>query len=153
MPSIVSSYVYTFAALVAVSALLILCVNSYVYYLRTTSEQDQLQSILTGVAAKANEILTLVTTTNSSVTASLSLPTAIGDQYYWLRISNDSSRAWVEGALGKFHEGPAKFQIAIPSYAVMSGYAMSEHGLATLQGYMDASIPQLNLTSTGDWSI
>jgi hypothetical protein len=150
MPSVVSSYVYTFAALVAVSALLIFSVNSYAYSLRAASEQDQLQSVLTGLAAKANEILTLVTTTNASVTASLNLPTTIGDQYYWLRIRNDSSKAWVEGALGEYHEGLTGLQVVIPSYAVMSGYFISAHGFATLHGYTDASIPQLNLTSAGE---
>jgi hypothetical protein len=149
MPSVVSSYVYTFAALVAVSVLLIFSVNSYAYSLRAASEQDQLQSILTGVAAKANEILSLVTTTNSSVTASLSMPTTIGDQYYWLQIRNDSSKAWVEGALGEFHEGATGLQVFIPSYAVMSGYFSSAKGIATLHGYMDASTPQLNLASAG----
>jgi hypothetical protein len=146
MPSVVSSYVYTFAALVAVSALLIFSVNSYAYSLRAASEQDQLQSILTGVAAKANEVLTLVTTNNASLTVSLSMPTSIGNQYYWLRICNDSSRAWVEGALGEFHEGLTGHQVVIPSYAVMSGYFTSVKGIAKLHGYMDASATHLNLT-------
>jgi hypothetical protein len=150
MPSVVSSYVYTFAALVAVSALLIFSVNSYAYSLRVASEQDQLQNILTGVAAKANEILTLVTTTNSSVTVSLNMPTAIGDQYYWLRIRNDSSQVWVEGALGEFHEDATGLQVLIPGYAVMSGYFVSARGIAILRGYMVASIPQLNLTWAGE---
>jgi len=150
MPSVVSSYVYTFAALVAVSALLIFSVNSYAYSLRAASEQDQLQSILTGVAAKANEILTLVTTNNASLTMSLSMPTTIGDQYYWLRIRNDSSKAWVEGALGEFHESLTGLQVVIPSYAVMSGYFISVKGIATLRGYMDASTPQLNLAFAGE---
>jgi hypothetical protein len=150
MPSVVSSYVYTFAALVAVSALLIFSVNSYAYSLRAASEQDQLQSILTGVAAKANEILTLVTTNNASLTVSLSMPTTIGNQYYWLRIRNDSSRAWVEGALGEFHEGLVGLQVFMPGYAVMSGYFISVKGIATLHGYMDALTPQLSLTYDGE---
>jgi hypothetical protein len=149
MPSVISSYVYTFAALVAVSALLIFSVNSYAYSLRAASEQDQLQSIITGVAAKANGILTIVETTNASLTVSLNLPSTIGDQYYWLRIRNDSSKVWVEGALGEFHEDATGLQVFVPSYAVMSGYFVSARGVATLHGYMAASIPQLNLTWAG----
>lgn len=150
MPSVVTSYVYTFAALVAVSALLMFSVNSYAYSLRAASEQDQLQSILTEVAAKANEILTLLETSNASLTVSLNMPTTVGDQYYWLRINNDSSEAWVEGALGEFREESDGFQVFISGYAVMSGNFISAKGIATLHGYMNASTPQINLTSTGE---
>jgi len=150
MPSVVASYVYTFAALVAVSALLIFSVNSYAYSLRAASEQNQLQSILTGVAAKANEALILVTTNNASLTVTLNMPTTIGDQYYWLQIHNDSSKAWVEGALGEFREGLDGLKIVIPNYAVMSGYFISADEIATLHGYMDASTPQLELASSGE---
>jgi len=150
MPSVITSYVYTFAALVAVSALLIFSVNSYAYSLRAASEQDQLQSLVTGLAAKANEILTLIETTNASLTVNLNMPTTIGDQYYWLRISNDSSKACVEGALGEFRQDAAGFQVYIPSHAIMSGYFISANGIATLHGYMNTSTIQLNLASIGE---
>ncbi len=149
MPSVIASYVYAFAALVAVSALLIFSVNSYSLSLRAQSEQDQLQSILTGLAAKADEILTLVETTNASLTVNVNLPTTIGDQYYWLRLSNDSAKAWVEGSVGEYHEDAAGLKVFIPEDAVMSGYFLSEKGTATLYGSMNASLPQLNLSSTG----
>ncbi len=150
MPSVVTSYIYTFVALVAVSALLIFSVNSYSYTLRAESEQNQLQSILTGVAAKANEILTLVETTNASLTVNLNMPTTIGDEYYWLRLRNDSSKAWVEGALGEYHEDAVGLQVFVPNHVVMSGYFISAKGIATLRGIVNGSIPQLTLASYGD---
>lgn len=149
MPSIVSSYVYTLVALAAVSALLIYSLNSYVYTLRASAETDQLQSILNGVAAKANEVLTLVTTTNSSSTIYLNLPTTIGNQYYWIRLRNDSAKAWVEGSFGEILEGDMELKVLIPCDAAMSGCFISTRGQATLQGYMNGSIPQLNLASAG----
>ena len=149
MPSVVSSYIYTLAALTAVSALLIYSLNSYAYTLRANAETDQLQSILNGVAAKANEVLTLVTTTNSSLTVYLNLPTTIGNHYYWMRMRNDSAKAWVEGSLGDMVEGNIDLQVEIPSEAKLSGHFVSTHGQATLQGYMNGSTPQLNLASVG----
>jgi len=149
MPSVVSSYIYTLVALTAVSALLIYSLNSYAYTLRASAETDQLQSILNGVAAKANEVLTLVTTTNSSLTIYLNLPTTIGNQYYWMRMRNDSSKAWVEGSLGDMFEGNTGLQVLIPCEATLSGHFVSTRGQATLQGYMSGSTPQLNLASVG----
>jgi len=149
LPSIVSSYIYTLVALTAVSALLLFSLNSYTFTLRNTSETAQLKNILNGVAAKANEILTLVTATNSSLTVYLALPTTIGDQYYWMRIRNDSSCAWVEGSLGQMLEGYAELRVLIPSKTSTSGYFISVQGQALLQGYMNGSTPQLNLASVG----
>lgn len=149
LPSIVSSYIYTLVALTVVSALLLFSLNSYTFTLRNTSETAQLKNILNGVAVKANEILTLVTATNSSLTVYLDLPTTIGDQNYWMRFRNDSSSAWVEGSLGQMFEGYAELQVLISSKTSTSGYFISAQGQALLQGYMNGSTPQLNLTSVG----
>ena len=149
MPSIVASYIYTLVALTAVSALLLYSLNSYAYTLRNTAEADQLQSLLNGVAAKANEVLTLVATTNSSLTVYLSLPTSIGNQYYWIRMRNDSSTAWVEGSFGEIFEDKTDLQVVIPCKATLSGHFVSTRGQAMLQGYLNGSTPQLNLASAG----
>lgn len=149
LPSIVSSYIYTLVALTAVSALLLYSLNSYTLTLRSTSETDQLRNILNGVATKADEIQTLVTSTNSSLTVFLNLPATIGDQQYWMRVRNDSSSAWVEGSLGQIFEGNAELRVFISSKASTSGYYISAHGQASLRGYMNGSTPQLNLASVG----
>lgn len=149
LPSIVPNYIYTLIALIAVSALLLFSLNSYTYTLRNTSETAQLKNILNSVTAKADEILTLVTATNSSLTVYLDLPTTIGDQYYWMRVRNDSSKAWVEGALGQRVESYTELRVLIPSKASTSGYFISAQGQALLQGYMNGSIPQLKLASVG----
>jgi len=149
LPSTVSSYIYTLVALTAVSALLLYSLNSYTLTLRNTSEVDQLRNILNGVAAKANEILTLVTDTNSSLTVYLNLPATIGDQQYWMRMRNDSSSAWVEGSLGQIFEGNVELRVFISPKASTSGYFISTEGQALLQGYVNGSTPQLKLTSLG----
>lgn len=146
-----SSYIYTLVALTAVSALLLVSLNSFTFTLRNTSEIAQLKSILNGVSAKANEILTVITANNSSLTIYLDLPTTIGDQYYWMRIRNDSSNAWIEGSLGQMFEDYVnpELRVLIPSKTSTSGCFISTQGQALLQGYMNGSTPQLNLASLG----
>jgi hypothetical protein len=146
----VSSYIYTLVALAAVSALLLYSLNSYTFTLRNSSENSQLRSILKGVAAKADEVITLVTATNSSLTIYLNLPTTIGDQSYWMKVRNDSSSAWLEGSLGQmFESNDSQLRVFISSKTSTSGYFISTAGQAFLQGYMNGSTPQLNLTSWG----
>jgi len=145
----VLSYIYTLVALTAVSAILLYSLNSYTFTLRNSSETDQLRNILNGVAAKADEILTLVAATNSSLTVYLDLPATIGDQQYWMRIRNDSFSAWVEGSLGQLFEDNAELRVFISSRASTSGNFNSAHGKASLRGYMNGSTAQLNLASVG----
>jgi len=149
LPSLVSSYIYTLVALTAVSALLLYSLSSYTYTVRNTFEKNQLRNALNSVAAKANEILTLLTTTNSSLTVYLSLPSTIGNQQYWIRIRNDSSNAWVEGSLGQMLQSNPELRVLIPSKTSTSGYFISTHGQALLQGYMNGSTPHIHLASVG----
>jgi len=149
LPSVATSYIYTLVALTSVSALLIYSLNSYTATLRNMSETDQLRNILNEVAAKANELLTLVTATNSSVGVSVPLPTFIGNQQYWMRLRNDSSRAWLEGSLGQTVGGGEVYQVFLPPKTSTSGYFVAGRGTLLLECYLNVSTPQLNLASLG----
>lgn len=149
MPSVVSSYIYTLAALTAVSALLIYSLYSYTATLRNMSEMDQLKNILNEVATKANELLTLVETTNSSTRAFVLLPTSIGSQQYWMQLRNDSSSAWLEGFLGQTVGGDEAHRVFLPPKTSASGYFIAGQGPALLECYPNGSAPRLNLASLG----
>jgi len=116
---------------------------------RTIPEIKQLKNILDQVAAKANELYTLVTTTNSTAYTFIQLPPTIGYRQYWIRVQNDTSNVWVEGALGQLGESGTKYQVFLPRKASTSGYYIGGYGPATLECYMNGSIPQLNLRPTG----
>lgn len=149
MPSTLSSHIYTLVALAAVSTILVATLNSYTTSLRATSEIEQLKNLLNHVAAKGNELLTIVAATNSSAQVFIQLPTTIGYKQYWLRARNDSSSAWLEGSLGQMTENGATHRVFLPQTTSASGYFVGGYGPAILGSYMNGSTPQLNLASQG----
>jgi len=112
-------------------------------------EIEQLKNILDHVAAKGNELLTLVTMTNSTVQTFIQLPSTIGRREYWIRVRNDTSNTWVEGALGQLGENGTKYQVFFPGKASTWGHYIGGYGPAMLECYMNGSTPQLNLSSGG----
>ena len=148
-PSTIPGHIYTMIALAVVGALLVATVNSYAGTLRSTSEIEQLKNLLSQVAAKGTELITLTASTNSSVTASVQLPASIGTQQYWMRARNDSSNVWIEGALGGIIEGDAPNRVYLPKTVSASGHFISGYGSAILKTHMNDSTPHLNLTSQG----
>jgi hypothetical protein len=149
LPSIALSHLYTFLALTTVSTLLICSFSLYTSTVRTIPEIEQLKNILDHVAAKGNELLTLVTATNSTVRTLIQLPSTIGHREYWIKVRNDTSSVWVEGALGQIKESRTTYQVFLPRKASTSGYYVGGYGSAMLECYMNGSIPQLNLSSAG----
>ncbi len=136
-------------ALAAVGALLVATVNSYAGTLRNASEVEQLKNLLSQIAAKGIELLTLTASTNSSAEASVQLPASIGTQQYWMRARNDSSSVWFEGALGDMFEGEVANRVYLPRTVSAAGQYVSGYGSAVLQTHMNGLTPQLDLSSQG----
>lgn len=150
VPSTIPSHIYTMFALAIIGSLLVATVNSYTASLRSISEIQQLKNLLNSVAAKGSDLATLAASTQSFAHASIQLPASIGVQQYWLRARNDSSNAWIEGALGRIMaESPAD-RVYMPKSISASGYFTSGYGAVALEAYMNGSIPQLNLSSLRD---
>jgi len=137
LPSIALNHLYTFIALTIVSILLVSSYSSYV------------KNMLDHVAAKGNELLTLVITTTSKAHTLVQLPPTIGNREYWIRICNDTSNVWIEGALGQLDESGQEYKIFLPGKASTSGYYVGGYGPAMLECYMNGSVPQLNLSPAG----
>ena len=149
MPSTIPSHIYTKLELAVIGSLLVATVNSYAASLRNASEIEQLRNFQEQVAAKASELITVVTSTDASAQASLQLPASIGTNQYWLRARNDSSYAWIEGALGQLTEETVLNRVYLPKATSTSGYYVSGHGTAIVRAYMNGSNPQLVLSSQG----
>lgn len=149
LPSIALNHLYTFIGLTIVSILLISSYSSYASTLQTIPEIEQLKNILGHIAAKGNELLTLVATTNSAVQTLMQLPPTIGHREYWIRICNDTSNVWIDGALGQIDDNGRKYKVFLPGKASTSGYYIGGYGAAMLECYMNGSIPQLNLGPAG----
>ena len=149
MPSTIASHIYTMVALAAVGSLLVATLNSYTTTLRATSETEQLKNLLTQVAAKGNELLTIADATSSSARVFLQLPATIGYQQYWIRASNDSSSTWIEGSLGQITKNKAPNLVFLPKGTSASGYFVGGYGPAILESCMNGSTLQLNLAYHG----
>ena len=149
MPSIAISNFLATIALIVASTLLVSSFSFYTITVRTIPEIQKLQNILNHLAAKGDELLALVAVTNSTIRLFNQLPTRIGDQQYWIQLRNDSSSAWVEGALGQPGERETTYQVFLPKKTVASGQYIGGYGSAILECYMNSSTPQLNLSSLG----
>jgi hypothetical protein len=71
------------------------------------------------------------------------------DHVAGIRIHNDTSNVWIEGALGQIDESGREYEIFLPGKASTWGYYIGGYGPAMLECYMNGSIPQLNLSPAG----
>jgi hypothetical protein len=149
VPSIATSHFYTFVALTTISTILIFYFSAYASSTRATPKVEVLKEILDHVAAEGNQLVTLVTTTNSTAHLTVQLPSAIGNQEYWIRVRNDSSEAWIEGGLGHTMNDETSLRVFLIGKISTSGHYLSGYGPAILECYMNGSVPQLNLSSLG----
>jgi len=150
MPVIVPSYIYTFFSLVIVSSILISSFAAYAVTLRTIPEMEQLKNLLNHIASKGYELITLTTATNSTSEAVLQLPSAIGNKQYWIRLLNESLKAWVEGALGLIHESSITNRVYFPKTVSVFGNYSSGYGPAVLECYVNGSTITLHLIAWRD---
>jgi len=150
LPSITTSYLYTFAALIAVSSLLVFSFMAYADALQVFSEVKQLKNLMTYVVAKNTELLTLASTTNATAEAYLQMPLAIGNKQYWLQLRNDSRNAWLAGGLGNTPLEETELRIYLPKEASVTGYYIGGYGAACLKCYVNAGVLQIQLTSSSE---
>ena len=148
MPTITPGYVYTFIALVAVCSLLLLSFIAYADALRVSSEAKQLKNLMSYVAAKSTELLTLTLTTNATSQIFLQMPTSIGSKEYWLQMHNGSVGAWVEGGLGNTPVNGTDMRVYLPEVASATGYYVGGYGAALLQCHLNAGTPTIELESS-----
>jgi hypothetical protein len=119
----------------AVGSLLVLSFMSYTNALRGSSEVNELKNLTDHVAAKATELLALNLPQNSTVEDVIQTPTSIGNRQYWIRLRNDSVKAWVEGGFGDTPTEESDLRVFIPAGASASGHYAGGYGSAVLRCY------------------
>ncbi len=153
MVSVAAGYVYTFAAITAVSTLLIFSFSAYANTLQAVPEAYKLRAVLNQLAAKATEVSAFAVFTNSTVKSVLEMPSAIGDRAYWVRLRNDSARAWVEGGFGRTPTDDTwDLRVYLPRPLNVSGCYFSGYGFAVLECLMVDETPSLVLSFSGGGS-
>jgi hypothetical protein len=147
MPLITPSYLYTFVALLAVSSLLVFSFMAYSGNIRYSSEARQLRNLMSTVAAKSTELLTLILTTNASVEAYIEMPASIGSQQYWIQLQNNSARAWLGGGFGNVPAKGSDLRVYLLKETFATGYYAAGHGPAKLVCHSIDNVPNIQLTA------
>jgi hypothetical protein len=86
------------------------------------------------VATKSCQLVSTMEINKLAVNFSLSLPSLVGNQRYWVQLENDSYSAWVEIGYGTTPQ-TSQNRVPIPSEVSASGEFISGSGSAVLQCY------------------
>jgi hypothetical protein len=138
LPSIIPSYVYTLFASIIVGTIVISACGLSTANVKSEAEKQQLSNIADYVATESLELISQAAAENLTSTLNLNVPPLIGNQRYWIKIANDSSRTWVEVGFGTTALSSEQ-RTYIPSEVAASGSYISGSGAAILECHWDGS--------------
>ena len=147
MPSIIPSYVYTLVASIIVGTIVVSVCGLSTLNIRANAEDQQLENIAKYIAVQSNELVLSATRDNVNSTVYLNVPSNIGNKQYWIQISNDTSKTWIEGGFGIAGVNGEKLTL-IASQVNASGIYSSYSGKIVLECQIDSS--GINLKIDGE---
>jgi hypothetical protein len=145
MPSIIPGWVYSIFAALIVGAIIVYACSISSLNLKNQANTQQLRNIDTYVATQSLSLLSQTTENNQNTTQFLDIPSSIGNQRFWIRITNDSLGARVESGFGTTLNSNS-LQTNIPANFAASGYFISGSGRAKLHCQFENQIATLTLT-------
>ena len=131
MPTIIPGYVYSLFAALIVGAIIVYSCSIVALNIKNQATIQQLTNIDKYVATQSLKLLSHTTEANQNNTQFLDLPSQIGNQRYWIRITNDSSNSWIESGFGTTVT-PQALRMIIPAQILASGTFISGSGKAVL---------------------
>jgi hypothetical protein len=137
LPSIIPSYVYTLFASAIVGTLIISMCGLSVANVKREAEEQQLLSITGYVVVKSMKLASYAPSENVTSTVRLNVPALIGNQRYWIRFQNDSSKAWVEAGFSTASSSGKR--VLIPLEVAASGTCISDSNAAFIEYYSDSA--------------
>ena len=146
MPSIIPGYVYSLFAALIVGTIIVGSCSAIMLNVKNKAENQQLSNINAYIATESLALLSQTTASNRSSTQYLQIPTDIGARQYWVRITNDSSRAWIESGFGTTII-PGQPDMYIPAKISASGTYVSNSGRAYLICQIENQTAVLTLTN------
>jgi hypothetical protein len=147
MPSIIPGYVYSLFAALIVGTIIVAGCSAIMANVKNTAETQQLSNIRTYVATQSAILINQAEISKANSTLSLSVPTQIGNQQYWIRIENDSTSAWIEAGLGNTIVSSGQ-ETCIPAQVAAQGtYISSSGGMAFLSCQVEDQAIFLTLTN------
>jgi hypothetical protein len=146
VPSIIPGYVYSIFAALLVGVIIVYACGLSTMNIKNQATNQQLKNIDEYVAAQSLTLLSRASENNQNATQFLDIPSAIGNQRFWINIANDSSVAWVKSGFGTTVSQNDR-QMSIPVHVVASGTFISGSGRAKLECHFENQIATLTLTS------
>jgi hypothetical protein len=138
MPSIIPSYLYTIFASIIVGTLVIAMCALTTVNIKAEAEKQQLSNISDYVATKGMELIAGAPPTNFTLKTAVDVPPLIGNQRYWIQLSNDSAKVTVTAGFGTVAVRAGQ-EAVIPSGVYASGVYVSGSGAAFLQYQSNSS--------------
>ncbi len=132
MPSQATNYFYTLVAMGVISLMLTNAFEGQVGALEVTAEKKELRRLMEAVAAEGTELMSITEATGATVKVSLETPTTMGNRQYWVRLTSDGSKAWVEGGFGDPWTGTLLREAFLPWNVSASGTYRGGYGALSL---------------------
>lgn len=148
MVSTIPGYMYSLVAALIVGTILIYTCSAATLEIQHKAETQQLLNIDKYVAAQSLTLLSMATHNGQNASINLDLPAAIGNQRYWITITNDTHGTWVKSGFGT-DNNPTDIKIQVPATAAAIGTILSGSDWPKLTCNIVNQTPQLTLT-TGD---
>jgi hypothetical protein len=145
MPTIIPGYVYSLFAALVVGVILVSACSLATANIRVDAEKQQLRNIDEYVAAQSLTMLSHGGADDQNITQYIDVPSQIGNQRFWIRITNDSSTAWVESGFGT-EILASQVHVEMPAKVMASGSFVSGSGRALLQCHFEDGVASLTLT-------
>jgi hypothetical protein len=144
MVSSIPSYMYSLFASLIIGSILVCAVSVETMSIRSTANEQQLQNIQQYVAAQALTLITQTTLEGQSTTQYLDIPSAIGNQRFYIHLASDQDSAWVTSGFNMNITNSRPTEI--PAKVEAQGSYLSGSGRPLLQCHIQNQIVTLTLT-------
>jgi hypothetical protein len=145
MPSNIPSYLYSLLASLLIGTILVTTVSVEALAIRNEAKTQQLKNVEQYVAAQALSLLSQTTLEGQSTTQYIEIPSAIGNERFWIQLTNNTQSAWVESGFG-LNITSTDMTIDLPAKVTVSGSFISGSGRPLLQCHFENQIATLTLT-------
>lgn len=144
MVSSIPSYMYSLFASLIIGSILVCAVSVETLSIRGSANEQQLENIQQYVAAQALTLIAQTTFEGQSTIQYLDIPSAIGNQRFYIHLASDQNSAWVTSGFNQ--NTTISRPTEVPAKADAQGSYLSGQGRPLLQCHIQNQIVTLTLT-------
>jgi hypothetical protein len=145
MASNIPGYLYSLFASLIIGSILVCAVSVETIAMRSHADQKQLENIQQYVAAQALTLISQTTIEGQTTTQYIEIPSTIGNQRFYIRLSSDQKSAWVESGFDQ-NMTISTSRIEVPAKATAQGSYLSGSGRPLLMCQYQNQVATLTLT-------